>query len=74
MNNTVQITFNNDMERSIFETLFEKFKIKMTIVPQELSSKVYGEVTAKKIKKAREEKEKGLLTTITPDNLWTQAK
>ena len=72
--NNVQITFNNDIERSIFETLFEKFKIKMTIVPQEQSSKVYGETTAKKIKKAREEKEKGVLTTITPDNLWTQAQ
>ncbi|WP_424657085.1 hypothetical protein [Capnocytophaga granulosa] len=72
--NTIQITFNNDIERSIFETLFEKFKIKMTIVPQEQSSKVYGETTAKKIKKAREEKEKGVLTTITPDNLWTQAQ
>lgn len=72
--NTVQITFNNDIERSIFETLFEKFKIKITIVSQEKPTKVYGETTAKKIKKAREEKEKGLLTTITPDNLWTQAK
>ena len=37
-------------------------------------NKVYGEATSQKIKKAREEKEKGLLTTITPDNLWTQAK
>ena len=35
MNNTVQITFNNDIERSIFETLFKKFKIKMTVVSQE---------------------------------------
>jgi len=74
MNNTVQITFNNDIERSIFETLFKKFKIKMTIVSQEQPQKAYGGTTAKKIKKAREEKEKGLLTTITPDNLWTQAK
>jgi hypothetical protein len=73
MNNTVQITFNNDIERSIFETLFKKFKIKMTVVSEQ-PKKVYGETTAKKIKKAREEKEKGLLTTITPDNLWTQAK
>ena len=74
MNNTVQITFNNDIERSIFETIFKKFKIKMTVVSQEKTTKAYGETTAKKIKKAREEKEKGLLTTITPDNLWTQAK
>ena len=73
MNNTVQITFNNDIERSIFETLFKKFKIKMTVVSEQ-PKKVCGETTAKKIKKAREEKEKGLLTTITPDNLWTQAK
>jgi len=46
----------------------------MTVVSQEKTTKAYGETTAKKIKKAREEKEKGLLTTITPDNLWTQAK
>ena len=73
--NTVQITFNNDIERSIFETLFKKFKIKMTVVSQEKTTKAYGETTAKKNQKKHErKKEKGLLTTITPDNLWRQAK
>ena len=31
----------------------------------------YSETTAQKIKKARSQKQKGTLTTVTPDNLWT---
>lgn len=30
----------------------------------------YSETTAQKIKKSRSQKQKGTLTTVTPENLW----
>lgn len=68
---TLQLTFNNEAEYALFDTLFEKFKIKKKVVSVEKPLNTYSETTAQKIKKARSQKQKGTLTTVTPDNLWT---
>lgn len=46
-------------------------KSKKKVVSVEKPLNTYSETTAQKIKKARSQKEKGTLTTVTPDNLWT---
>ena len=68
---TIQLTFNNEAEHTLFKTLFEKFKIKTKVINTESQVNTYSETTAKKIRKARDQKQKGTLTTITPDTLWT---
>lgn len=68
---TLQLTFNNEAEYALFDTLFEKFKIKKKVVSVGKPLNTYSETTAQKIKKARSQKQKGTLTTVTPDNLWT---
>ena len=68
---TLQLTFNNEAEYALFDTLFEKFKIKKKVVSVGKPLNTYSETTSQKIKKARSQKQKGTLTTVTPDNLWT---
>ena len=68
---TLQLTFNNEAEYALFDTLFEKFKIKKKVVSVGKPLNTYSETTAQKIKKARSQKQNGTLTTVTPDNLWT---
>ncbi len=68
---TIQLTFNNEAEHTLFETLFEKFKIKTKVINTESQVNTYSETTVKKIRKARDQKQKGTLTTINPDTLWT---
>lgn len=68
---TLQLTFNNEAEYALFDTLFEKFKIKKKVVSVGKPLNTYSKTTAQKIKKARSQKQKGTLTTVTPDNLWT---
>ena len=46
-----------------------KSKKKVVSVGKPLNT--YSGTTAQKIKKARTQKQKGTLTTVTPDNLWT---
>ena len=68
---TLQLTFNNEADYALFDTLFEKFKIKKKVVSVGKPLNTYSGTTAQKIKKARSQKQKGTLTTVTPDNLWT---
>jgi hypothetical protein len=67
----LQVTFNNEDELSIFEALFEKFKIKTKVLHKEKKLNNYSDRTAERIERGREQKQKGTLTTITPENIWT---
>ena len=44
---TIQLTFNNEAEHTLFETLFEKFKIKTKVINTESQVNTYSETTAK---------------------------
>ena len=44
--------------------------LNMQFQKDEASTDVYSADLDKKIKKAREEKQRGELITVTPDNLW----
>lgn len=70
---TIQATIN-DVDLPILQHLFKRLKIK-TIVLKDSESDYstlnsYSESVAEKIRKGREEYEKGELTTISSQTLW----
>lgn len=72
MSTTIQATIN-DVDLPIIQHLFMRLNIKTVVLKDDKSDyslNSYSNNVAKKIKMAREEKEKGELTTISSQMLW----
>ncbi|MFK8299039.1 hypothetical protein ACI76O_11805 [Capnocytophaga cynodegmi] len=72
MSTTIQATIN-DADLPIIQHLFKRLNIKTIVLKDDKSDSPlnsYSDKVAKKIKMAREEKEKGELTTISSQMLW----